>query len=152
MKGAQGCSVAGTTGNNIADAVALAKTADVVILALGIDDGQEREGLDRTITTFPGQQTDLLSQIIALNNPNTVLVSFSGGAMSIGDGAKLPAVVSAIYGGEAGSTALADVLFGRYNPSGKLAATMYPADYVSTNQTNQPTTNTMRDVGGWVGG
>jgi len=130
VKGAVGCTVAGTDSSKIADAVALAASADVVILALGIDQSQEREGLDRDITTFPGQQTELLAKVMALNKAKTVLVSFSGGAMSLGNGVKVPAIISAIYGGEAAAPALADVLFGKYNPSGKLAATMYPADYV----------------------
>ena len=130
VKGAEGCSVAGTDGGKIAGAVALAASADVVIMALGIDQSQEREGHDRTITTFPGKQNELLEHVMALGKTKTILVSFSGGAMSLGKGAKAPAIISAIYGGEAAAPALADVLFGKYNPSGKLAATMYPADYV----------------------
>jgi beta-D-xylosidase 4 len=56
-QGSFGCSVASNDTSNIAAALTLAATADVVVLAMGIDDSQEREGLDRTITTLPGVQT-----------------------------------------------------------------------------------------------
>lgn len=124
--------MAGTDTSGIAAAVALAAAADVVILAVGIDDSQEREGLDRTITTLPGVQPQLVAAIMKLKKTKTVLVLFSGGAMALGpikDAA--PAIVSANYGGEMGGVALADVLYGKYNPSGKLAATMYPPNYVN---------------------
>lgn len=132
VTGAAGCSVAGTSTSNIAAAVAVAAAADVVILAVGIDDSQEREGLDRVITTLPGVQTQLVAEVLKLKKPKTIVAMFNGGALSLGsikDAA--PAIVAANYGGEAGGLALADVLFGRYNPSGKLAATMYPSDYVN---------------------
>lgn len=57
---------------------------------------------------------------------NVVLVYFSGGAMSLGPVKdEAAAIIAANYGGEMGGIALADVLFGKYNPTGKLAATMY---------------------------
>ena len=65
-------------------------------------------------------------------------VLFHGGAMSLGPlKDATPAIVSAGYGGEAASDALADVLFGDYNPSGKLAATWYPPSFVSQVGANQ---------------
>jgi len=128
--GAQGCDVAGSSTHNIAAAVATAAAADVVILALGIDQTQEREGEDRVITTLPGMQRYLVAEVLALQKP-TIVVLFNGGAMSLGDiNNEAGAIVDAFYGGQAGAIALADVLFGAYNPSGKLAATMYPAEYV----------------------
>ena len=133
VKGAKGCEVDSKDGSGIAEAVALAGEADVVILAMGIDDRQEREGLDRTITTLPGLQVELVNAVLkAKGGKDVILVLFSGGAMSLGplkDG--VATIVSAGYGGEMGSEGLADVLFGLYNPTGKLAATMYPPDYVN---------------------
>jgi len=129
---AQGCSVAGTEGNDIKGAVAVASAADAIVLAVGIDQTQEREGHDRVITTLPGQQELLVSSVAALGKP-LVLVLISGGTMSLGPlKAMAPAVLAAPYGGEFGGVALSDVLFGRYNPSGKLAATMYPPDFVTS--------------------
>lgn len=128
--GVQGCAVAGGTDNTTA-AVAAASRADAVVILAGIDQTQEREGLDRTITTLPGFQVGLVNAVLALKKP-TVLVLMNGGAMSLGSiKDTAPAIVDAYYGGEQGGQAIADVLFGRYNPSGKLAATMYPPDYVN---------------------
>ena len=121
--GVAGCSVAGG-GGDVDGAVAAAKAADSVVLALGIDQSVEREGLDRINTTLPGQQAELAARVLALGKP-TVLVLFSGGTISLGSlkGAA-PAIVYANYAGEAAAPALADVLFGKVSPSGKLAATM----------------------------
>lgn len=133
VTGAQGCDVASNDTSKIAAAVAVAKSADFVILTMGIDQSQEREGLDRTITTLPGVQSQLVDQVLAAKqNKNVVMVLFSGGAMSLGSQKDtVPAIISANYGGQAGATALAEVLFGDYNPTGKLAATMYPPEYIS---------------------
>lgn len=129
-EGARGCDVAGASSRGIAAAVAAAGRADQVVLMVGVDQSQEREGLDRTATTLPGQQVNLVNKVLALKKP-TVVVVVSGGTMSLGaiKGAA-PAIVAAPYGGEMAARAVADVLFGAYNPSGKLAATMYPPDYV----------------------
>lgn len=126
---AQGCSVAGTTGNDVAGAVKVAAAADAIVLAMGIDQSQEREGLDRTVTTLPGEQAELVAQVAALGKP-TVLLLLSGGTISLGElKAAVPAIVAAPYGGEMGGVALAEVLFGAASPSGKLAATMYPPEF-----------------------
>lgn len=128
--GSLGCDVATNDTSKIAAAVQVAKDADVVILTMGVDQTQEREGLDRTITTLPGVQQQLITEVLSVQ-PNAVLVLFSGGAMSLGPiKSMVPSIVSANYGGEFGAEALADILFGDYNPSGKLAATMYPPSYV----------------------
>ena len=97
---------------------------------VGLDGSQEAEGTDRYATTLPGLQPKLVDAVLALRKP-TVLVLLNGGAMSLGAAKQTaPAIVEAFYGGEAGAQAIADVLFGEHNPSGKLAATMYPPEYV----------------------
>jgi beta-glucosidase-like glycosyl hydrolase len=127
--GSLGCNV-NSKHDNITAAVTTASSADSIVLMVGIDGSQENEGKDRINTTLPGLQTKLVNEIIALQKP-TVLVLVSGGTLSLGplkDSAN--AIVSAAYGGERAAEAIANVLFGAYNPSGKLAATMYPPEYV----------------------
>ncbi len=129
--GSSGCDVNTNRTDHIGPAVKAAKDADIVILTVGIDQDIEREGRDRDDTTLPGVQPQLVDAILALNK-KTVMVLFNGGAMSLGEYKnKVPAIVDAFYGGGKGAEALADVLFGKYNPSGKLAATMYPPEYVN---------------------
>lgn len=116
--------------DNINLAVEVAQAADAVILLVGIDGSQEGEEHDRTNNTLPGLQPKLVEAIVALGKP-TILVMIHGGAMALGglkDG--VPAIVDAFYGGERGSEAIAAVLFGDYNPSGKLPVTMYPPEYM----------------------
>lgn len=125
-----GCEI-DSTKNEIAQAVAAANAADVVVLTMGLDQSQETEGRDRIISTLPGLQIKLAQSILAVKKP-TILVLIHGGAMSLGPlKDEFDAIVDAFYGGEMASQAIADVLFGKYNPSGKLAVTMYPPDYVN---------------------
>jgi hypothetical protein len=116
--------------NNISAAVASAKAADAVVLLVGIDGSQEGEEHDRYNCTLPGLQPDLVKAITALKKP-TVMVLIHGGAMCLGElKDAVPAIVDAFYGGENGADALAMMLFGDYNPSGKLPITMYPPEYL----------------------
>jgi beta-D-xylosidase 4 len=114
----------------MAAAVAAAKSADVVVIMAGIDQSQEAEGRDRINTTLPGAQPELIRQILELRKP-TVLVLIHGGTISLGPlKSASPVIVDAFYGGEMASAALASVLFGETNPSGRMAATAYPPEYV----------------------
>jgi len=123
--------------NNITTAVATAKDADAVVLFVGIDGRQEGEEHDRYNCTLPGLQPQLVEQVAALSKP-TVMVLIHGGAMCLGAlKGKVPAIVDAFYGGEKGADALADVLFGAYNPTGKLPITMYPPEYLYQNPLTQ---------------
>ena len=111
--------------NLIAEAVAEAKSADVVIFVggLGHTGGYDTEGSDRKDLKLPGGQDQLLEQIVAAN-PKTVVVFNGGGAVEMGSWlAKTPALLYAWYGGLEGGNALARVLFGDVNPSGKLPCT-----------------------------
>jgi beta-D-xylosidase 4 len=127
---ALGCKIDGIF-ENIAEAVEVAKSADTIVLLVGLDNSQEEEGLDRIHTTLPGHQQQLVQAILAIGNPQTVLVLVNGGALSLGPYLReTPAIVEAAYGGQAAAEALARVLFGDSNPSGRLAATMYPPEYV----------------------
>jgi beta-D-xylosidase 4 len=133
VKGLMGCTIGGTELNELDDATELAIQSDVVLLLLGLDQSQESEGLDRYETTLPGLQPKLLQNILEVAGDKTVIVLFHGGAMSLGQDSldMAGAILTAGYGGQAGSSALADVLFGTYNPTGKLAATWYPPSFVN---------------------
>ncbi len=101
-------------------AVQAAKSAEVVILCLGISEG---EGRDRSNLDLPGQQEQLIKRIAATGKP-IVVVLINGSAVTmqkwIND---VGAIVEAWYPGEEGGNAIADVLFGDYNPGGKLPIT-----------------------------
>ncbi|MBN1259497.1 MAG: glycoside hydrolase family 3 C-terminal domain-containing protein [Anaerolineae bacterium] len=118
-------------------ALAAASKAEVVIMVLGLSPTLEGEempvdvpgfhGGDRTSIALPGPQAVLLRQVAALGKP-VVLVLLSGSALAVNwADAKVPAIVQVWYPGEAGGLALADVLFGDYNPGGRLPVTFYRA-------------------------
>jgi beta-glucosidase len=107
----------------IDEAVAAAKGADVAIVVLG--DGKETSGeaKSRTSLDLPGRQLELIQAIHKTGMP-VVLVLINGRPMTINwCAANVPAIVEAWYPGAQGGTAVADVLFGDYNPGGKLANT-----------------------------
>jgi beta-glucosidase len=111
--------------NLFADAVAAAKAADAVIFVGGLshNGGYDSEGSDRRDLKLPGGQDALLQQIVHAN-PKTVVVFNGGGAVEMGSWlSKTPAMLYAWYGGLEGGNALAHVLFGDVNPSGKLPCT-----------------------------
>jgi beta-glucosidase len=102
----------------------VAALADVVVLAVGFDSHTEGEGHDRTYALPPGQE-DLIKAVTAAN-PHTVVVLTSGGSVATSDWlGHVPAFIEAWYGGSEAGTALADVLTGRTNPSGKLPITWW---------------------------
>jgi beta-glucosidase len=83
------------------------------------------QGGDRVSLDIPRAQQQLLERVAALGKP-TVLVLMNGSAVSVNwAGDHVPAIVEAWYPGQAGGTALADVLFGDYNPAGRLPVTFY---------------------------
>jgi len=111
--------------NLIAEAVAAAKSADVVIYVGGLNHhgGYDTEGADRKDIKLPGGQDELIRKIVQAN-PKTVVVLMGGGAVEMDAWlAKVPAVLYAWYPGLEGGNALAHVLFGDVNPSGKLPCT-----------------------------
>jgi beta-glucosidase len=117
------------------DAIQKAREADVVVMALGLApsvEGEEMDvklegfrGGDRIELNLPKVQEDLLRAVHATGKP-VVLLLFSGGGISVNwADANVPAIVQAWYPGEEGGAGIADVLFGDYNPSGKLPVTFY---------------------------
>jgi beta-glucosidase len=105
-----------------AEAKKLAATADVVVLAVGFDPESEGEGADRTFHLPPGQD-ELVRQIAAINK-NVILLITAGGAVDMTPWLdSVPVVLQTWYPGQEGGTALAQILFGDVNPSGRLPVT-----------------------------
>ena len=110
-------------GERVSDeARAMAADADVIVVAAGFDDSTESEGADRTFRLPPGQ--DELINAMADANRRTVVVMTAGGAVDMNAWlGRVPALLQAWYPGQEGGTAIAEILFGEVNPSGRLPAT-----------------------------
>ncbi len=106
------------------DATKVAAKADVVVLAVGFDPQIEGEGHDRTYDLPPGQEA--LIRAVAAANPHTIVVLTSGGSVATAGWLdRVAAFLESWYGGSEAGKALADVLSGRMNPSGKLPITWW---------------------------
>ncbi|MDO4418260.1 MAG: glycoside hydrolase family 3 C-terminal domain-containing protein [Eubacteriales bacterium] len=110
-----------------AEAAALAKKADVVLLYLGLDEISESEGLDRSHMRLPQSQIDLLRAVAGVN-PNVVVVMSAGSSVEMPWLDQCRALVHGYLCGQAGASAVLKVLLGQVNPSGKLNET-YPVAY-----------------------
>ena len=119
----------------LGEAVKVASESDVVILCMGLSpylEGEEMRvrvegfaGGDRVEIKLPDSQFLLMKEIMKLNKP-TVLVLLNGSALAINwEAENIPAILEVWYPGQAGGTAIADILFGDYNPSGRLPLTFY---------------------------
>lgn len=102
---AEGCSISGSDTSGFQKTCEIASEADITVIAVGLDQTQEREGHDCDTISFPGVQSQLLS--------------------------KVSSIVWVGYPGQSGGQALAEVIFGDYNPAGRLPYTIYPANYVN---------------------
>lgn len=121
--------------NMLDNAVAAAKQSDAVVLVLGLSQRLEGEempikidgfsGGDRTNLNLPGMQEELLDAVTATGKP-VIVVLTNGGALSVNKAQeKAAAILLAGYGGQQAGNAVADVLFGDYNPAGRLPVTYY---------------------------
>ena len=118
----EGVDVAGS--DLVAEAVAAATAADVAVVFLGLPDADESEGFDRDDIELPADQVALLDAVVAAN-PRTVVVLANGGVVRLaGVVDRVPAVLEGWLLGQAGGSAVADVLYGAVNPSGRLAETV----------------------------
>lgn len=139
---ALGCGITDMSSDGIREAVRAARKSDVTVLVLGgtsmplsgIGWGDQNsrepstcgEGFDRNELDFPGIQPQLLKEIVATGKP-VILVMINGRPLTVGDEiAKVDAALEAWYPGEKGGDAIARILFGDVNPSGRLSVTFPP--------------------------
>jgi beta-glucosidase len=106
----------------ISDAIELAKRSDVAVVIAGLNGEWESEGFDRVDMKLPGQQDELIRQVVAAN-PNTIVVLNVGSPVEMPWVDDVPAILQLWYDSQEQGNALADVLFGDVNPSGKLPTT-----------------------------
>lgn len=137
---AEGCQITGTRVNHcapsgrVSEALSMAERADAVVICLGLNSRLEGEqgdasnadaSGDKLHLNFPGMQQQLLEAVTAAGKP-VILVVLSGSAMGFTWAAEhVQAIIQAWYPGEEGGSALADVLFGKCSPSGRLPLTFY---------------------------
>jgi len=127
-------------------AVAMAKDSDVAVVVLGEDNRTVGESYSRTSLDLPGHQLDLLRAIQATGKP-TILVLINGRPLTINWADRhVPAIIEAWFPGEFGGQAVAEALFGAYNPGGKLPITFpktvgqipFNFPFKSGSQANEP--------------
>lgn len=104
------------------EAVELAKAAEIAVLFVGQSDAYESEGADRTTMELPANQNALVEAVVSVQ-PNTVVVLHGGAAVTLPWADKVRAVLQMHLGGERTGEAAVRLLFGKANPSGKLAET-----------------------------
>ena len=101
------------------------RECDAVVAVLGINKSIEREGQDRFSLDLPVDQQDFIQELYKVN-PNTVVVLVAGSSLAVNwMDEHVPAILNAWYPGEQGGNAVAEVLFGEYNPGGRLPLTYY---------------------------
>ncbi len=129
---AKGCELLGNSTHGFSEAVSAAERSEVVVMCLGLSpriEGEEGDAYnsdasgDRLHLDLTGGQQQLLERIVAVGKP-VALVLINGSALAINwANEHVPAIMEAWYPGEEGGAAIADVLFGDYNPSGRLPVT-----------------------------
>jgi beta-glucosidase len=124
QRAGQGVTVTSSDGADAAAAATLAGTADVAVVIVG---DVEKEGSDRPNLSLTGNQDDLVRSVVAAN-PRTIVVLNSGAPVLMPWVNEVPAILQAWYPGEEDGNALAALLFGDVNPSGKLPVTFPRAE------------------------
>ncbi len=143
---AKGCDIEGTNKDGFAEAIAIAKQADVVILSIGERRDMSGEAKSRSNLGIPGVQEELLKELLATGKPVVVLINAGRPLVFNYTAENAPAILYTWWLGSEAGNAIADVLFGDYNPSAKLAIT-FPRSvgqipiYYSHFNTGRPATN-----------
>lgn len=130
--GVKGCDLRSNKTSGFDEAVKAASSADVAILFMGIDGGIENEENDRNTIGLPGVQEEFIDAVSKVQK-KIVIVLINGGSVDVSAAKENPnvvAIVEAFYPGMKGGEAIADVLFGKYNPSGRLPYTMHRKDFI----------------------
>ncbi|KAG8903591.1 hypothetical protein FRC01_009138 [Tulasnella sp. 417] len=107
---------------SVDEAAAIAKDADLAIVVVGLNGDWETEGYDRTHLELPGRINELVAKVAAVNS-KTVVINQSGSAVTMPWVDQVAGLVHAWYLGNETGNAIADVLFGKVNPSGKMSMT-----------------------------
>ena len=123
---AMGCGVVDDKDQTLFDeAVKAARESDVALVFVGVNEQVDKESHDRADIRLSGAQHDLVKAVYAAN-PRTILVVSSNAPVAINwEQENLPAIVGGMFLGEQQGNALVDVLFGNYNPGGKVSTTWY---------------------------
>jgi len=117
---AEGCKIKGDSKEGFKEAIEITKKSDIVILLMGNSLETEGEARDRYNLDLSGVQEDLIKEICKVNK-NVVVVLINGSAITMSKWLNnVKAVIESWYPGEEGGNAIADVIFGDYNPGGKL--------------------------------
>ncbi len=111
----------------ISEAAVAAKAADVAVVFIGLTEALEAEGYDRADIEIPAEHNALVAEVVKAN-PNTVVVLAGGAVVHIPWIDNVKAVLNSGLGGQAGGSAVANILTGKVNPSGKTAET-YPLSF-----------------------
>ena len=143
---AKGCDIEGDNKDGFKEAVNIAKQADVVILSIGERRDMSGEAKSRSNINIPGVQEDLLKELLAAGKPVVVLINAGRPLVFNYTADNAPAILYTWWLGSEAGNAIADVIFGDYNPSAKLAMT-FPRSvgqipiYYSHFNTGRPATN-----------
>ncbi|MBM7661824.1 beta-glucosidase [Bacillus mesophilus] len=117
----------GKSSTLLEEATSLAKSAEVVLLFIGLDESKEAEGVDREDLKLAQNQLELVESLVKVNE-NIVVVLSGGGAIELPFADRVQGMIHTYLSGQGGGEAIVDVLLGKYNPSGKLSET-FPIHY-----------------------
>ncbi|MBP3953009.1 glycoside hydrolase family 3 C-terminal domain-containing protein [Bacillus suaedae] len=109
------------------EAISLGKSAEVVLLFIGLDESKEAEGVDREDLKLAENQLELVEALVKVNK-NVVVVLSGGGALELPFADNVQGMIHTYLSGQGGGDAVADILLGKHNPSGKLSET-FPICY-----------------------
>lgn len=116
----KGCTdVACTDDSLFGAAVGAARSADATVLVMGLDQSIEAESRDRVSLLLPGRQQDLVTQVAMASRGPTILVLMCGGPLDVSFAENHPGIAGILwvgYPGQAGGAAIADAIFGKFNP------------------------------------
>ncbi|EEF48473.1 Periplasmic beta-glucosidase precursor, putative [Ricinus communis] len=135
----RGCNTVACSKATIREAVQIAREVDQVVLVMELDQTQEAERIDLLNLRLPGNQQKLIISVARAANKPVVLVLICGGLVDVSFAITEPKIGSILwagYPGEAGGTALAEIIFGDHNPGGKLPVTWYPQQYTKIPMTD----------------
>ncbi|CAN9319960.1 unnamed protein product [Alternaria alternata] len=130
---AEGTAINTTNTTGFTSALSAATQADLVIYLGGLDTTVEKEALDRTTLTWPGNQLELIEQLAKVSK-SLVVVQFGGGQVDdapLLNNSGVNSILWAGYPSQDGGSAIMDIITGKVAPAGRLPVTQYPASYVN---------------------